>query len=354
MDNTLLTYNVKHGRDFSDELSKARQIAEFALKTRSNTSKDVKQYGLKSVIANQILRKYGRNKRAKKASRVNLIVPNQGIFVDRALKVITIPCLKLKLCYHFSGFDRLNQIEIDEEYAHISVTIADSVEDTDTGRFIGVDLNTTGHVAVVSNVETGKIWKLGKEANHIALKYREIRRQLQRQGKYRKVKQIKNRQQRLIRNLNHHISKKIVQTAKTSCCGIQLEKLTYIRQRAKTAKSFRYSLNNWSFYQLQKMIEYKAKLQGMVVAYIDPRYTSKICSRCGHVGERDDKTFKCLYCGHVDHADVNASFNIGKPVLHCVIGGGRLHVDRDTCKGSIDTPGGATLVMTATPELHVP
>jgi transposase len=55
-------------------------------------------------------------------------------------------------------------------------------------RFIGVDLNTTGHVAVASDPEIGRVWKLGKEANHIALKYREIRKGLRRQG-YRNVKQ---------------------------------------------------------------------------------------------------------------------------------------------------------------------
>lgn len=111
----ILTYKVKHGRGFSEELRRARQIAEFAIKTRSRTSKDVKQFGLKSVIANQILRKYGRNKKARKASHVNLIIPNQGIIVDMALKVISMPCLKLKLCYHFSGFEKVNQVELDGE-----------------------------------------------------------------------------------------------------------------------------------------------------------------------------------------------------------------------------------------------
>jgi putative transposase len=71
-------------------------------------------------------------------------------------------------------------------------------------------------------------------------------------------------------------------------------------------------LNSWSFYQLQKFVEYKAKLQGVPVEYIDPRYTSKTCCKCGHVG--DNKRFECP-SGHVDHADVNASFGIGKPVL---------------------------------------
>ncbi len=125
------------------------------------------------------------------------------------------------------------------EYAYITTTRSDSepLQTEKTETYIGVDLNTTGHVAVVSNPETGKIWKLGKKANHIALKYREIRKQLSKQGKYRKVKQIKDRQKRVTRNLNHHISKKVIEIARTAGKGIRIEKLTKIRQRANKKNS---------------------------------------------------------------------------------------------------------------------
>lgn len=163
----ILTFKIKHDRDFSEELRKARQIADFAIKTRTFSSKDVKHIGLKSVIANQILRKYGRNKIIKRVKSIKLIIPNQGIKVDRESQTISIPSLKFSFKYQFpNNFDKINQIEIGSEYVHVSVSVPEK-EPIRLEKYIGVDLNTTGHIAVVANPETGKILKLGKKAEHI-------------------------------------------------------------------------------------------------------------------------------------------------------------------------------------------
>ncbi|HWQ48973.1 MAG TPA: transposase [Methanosarcina sp.] len=81
-------------------------------------------------------------------------------------------------------------------------------------------------------------------------------------------------------------------------------------------------------------MEYKARLRGVEVVYIDPHATSKKCSRCGHIGNRHSKQFECPHCGHVDHADVNAAFNIALTPK----GSGQFSAERDAGKGSTDTP----------------
>lgn len=331
----ILTYKLKHGRNFSEELIKAKKVAKYAVLNKRNfkvlTSKYVKQYGLKSVISNQLLRKYGRNKNIKSVKNVNLIIPNQGIKVDKDNKIIKISSLKLELNYYFpNNFEKINQIEINDEYVFISVTIPENPE-YEPESYVGVDLNATGHVAVAANPETGKVLKLGKKAQHTHKKYSNIRKKLQKQGKFKKLKQIKNRESKIVKDLNHKISKSIVEFAHKTKSGIRLEDLKGIR-KIKSAKSFRYSLNSWSFYRLKTMIEYKAKLLGVPVSYVDPRYTSKICSKCGLIGKRDKKEFECPHCGHVDHADVNAAFNISVDI------NGRSSADRDVLEGSTDTP----------------
>jgi putative transposase len=95
---------------------------------------------------------------------------------------------------------------------YVTVTVKEQ-EPIKIEKYLGVDLNATGHVAVVSDPDTGKVWKLGKSIEHIHKKYKNIISRLQSQRKYNKIKQVKNRESRIIRNLNHHISKKIVDIA---------------------------------------------------------------------------------------------------------------------------------------------
>jgi putative transposase len=52
-------------------------------------------------------------------------------------------------------------------------------------------------------------------------------------------------------------------------------------------KRFNFLLGNWARRKLQFMIEYKAKWEGIAVAYVNPAYTSLTCHYCGAKGVRE-------------------------------------------------------------------
>lgn len=337
----ILTYKVKHNTDLSTELSKARQVANFAINNRDKlSSKWVKHFGLKSAISNQILRKYGRNKKCKSVQSVKLIIPNQCIkIIDKQIRIIP-----LNINFELDKeFEKVNQVEMDEQYAYVSITIKNK-DAFEPINHIGVDLNATGHCAVMAIKETGKVYKLGKSAQHQHNKYKSIRSKLQKRGKHKKVKLIKNREHRIVTDINHKISRFIVDQAVRNKASINLENLNKIRKNKNHNKSFNHTLHTWSFYQLKQFITYKATLAGVTLSLIDPSYTSKCCSICGTIGNRKGKYFKCSHCGHVEHADVNAAFNIAFPSQSIV----QLQAERDACKGNTDIPQSATSISQTT------
>ena len=54
-----------------------------------------------------------------------------------------------------------------------------------------------------------------------------------------------------------------------------------------------------------------AKL-GLIVAEVNPRFSSQQCSCCGHIDKanRDKERFLCTECGYVEDADIQASLNL--------------------------------------------
>jgi putative transposase len=145
------TFKIKHNRDFTNELKKAKQVAEFSIGKCNLTTKDVKHFGLKAVISNQIIRKY---KKAVSVKRVKMPVPNQSLI----LKGKWLWCSPLSIginLFYLPSFEKVNQIEVGDKYVYVTVTVKESKEYKPNG-FIGVDLNATGDIVVCSN---GKLFK---------------------------------------------------------------------------------------------------------------------------------------------------------------------------------------------------
>ena len=60
-------------------------------------------------------------------------------------------------------------------------------------------------------------------------------------------------------------------------------------------------------------LKQKAALAGVDVIEVDPRHTSQQCKACGHTAPENRENqaeFRCVQCGHEQHADTNAACNI--------------------------------------------
>ena len=115
----------------------------------------------------------------------------------------------------------------------------------------------------------------------------------------------------------HVISKKIVEYAKQfPSPAIVMEKLTGIRENFNNGKKLNRRFHSLPFRKLQKMIEYKAKLKGIKIVYINSKNTSKTCHRCGYVTCRvEGREYRCPKCGMVYNRDLNASINIARALM---------------------------------------
>jgi transposase len=69
---------------------------------------------------------------------------------------------------------------------------------------------------------------------------------------------------------------------------------------------------SWSFLQLEFFLGYKSTALGKEVAFVDARYTSQRCSRCGNTNKANRKKskFYCRSCHFETHADTNSALNI--------------------------------------------
>lgn len=144
-----------------------------------------------------------------------------------------------------------------------------------------------------------------------------------RKKKLKPLEKLKSHERNFVQTYNHMISKEVVDFAiKNKAKYINLEDLSGFPDRIKKKdkdKPFdkrakeQFVLRNWSYYELQSFITYKAQMAGIEVRKVNPAYTSQTCSCCRNIepGQRlNQSTFVCKKCGKKMNADFNAARNI--------------------------------------------
>lgn len=196
--------------------------------------------------------------------------------------------------------------------ARLTLTFRIPQAEPTEGKVLGVDL---GMHALHKDSEGGEYRY--PRVQRVRRRHAYDRRTLQEKGTrsaHRRLKAMKRREERFIRDVDHRAAKRLADTPGIGV--IAFEDLTRIRRLArkgtKTSRRRRSMLNQWPFSRLQEFTAYKAAAKGIQVVMVDPAYTSQQCNRCGYVDKRnrDRARFDCLRCGHSDDADHNAALNI--------------------------------------------
>ena len=263
------------------------------------SSKDV-DASLPSAVKNQAIRdsktlfsKYKKTKKQSIAKRPVCIWNNQNykikthmlgrkawlsfpVYVDR--KTIRIEMRALLSDYQLERLrGKLGTLRIlkkgNKWMAQISVDIQE--RNSCGEKIMGIDLGIK--VPAVACIEGGKtrFFGNGRQNKQVRRRYKAKRRALGKSKKLNAIRKNRNKEHRWMKDVDHKIARQIINFAlENKVSVIRQENLRGIRNTARTSRKNGKNLHQWSFYRTSQFIEQKARLEGIRVEYVDPKYTS--------------------------------------------------------------------------------
>lgn len=190
---------------------------------------------------------------------------------------------------------------------------------------VGVDMGIN-FLAVSYNSKNMTTFFKGRHIKDKRAQYKRVRKSLQQKqtpSARRRLKKIGSRENRWMTDVNHQVSKALVELAGKNSL-IVLEDLDDVRSvTEKVRKRDRWYTVSWAFYQLRQMIEYKAKMNQSTVIAVDPSYTSQTCPKCGHTEKANRKKkihlFECRTCGYTSNDDRIGAMNLHRKGIEYLV-----------------------------------
>lgn len=211
---------------------------------------------------------------------------------------------------------------------NLSLSVPQKEIELNENVVVGVDMGIA--VPAVCALNTNDVYKsfIGSKDDFISKRtqiqsqYRRLQKSLAitkgghgRKRKLNSLQRFDDYERNWVSTYNHWVSKQVVDFAvENGAKYINVENLSGFGNKERN----KFILRNWSYYQLQQYITYKANKYGIVVRKVNPYHTSQICSCCGHweEGQRQSqseficKNPKCKNYDKTINADFNAARNI--------------------------------------------
>ena len=157
-------------------------------------------------------------------------------------------------------------------------------------------------------------------------RYKTLRKELQQvhtPSSRRRIKAIGQRQNRWMQDINHCISRALVESNPDGILFV-IEDLKGIRSATeKVLVKDRYVSVSWSYYDLEQKLTYKALRNHQLVEKVNPAYTSQTCPKCGHTekANRDKRRhlFCCKNCGYKSNDDRIGAMNLYRMGINLLV-----------------------------------
>lgn len=178
------------------------------------------------------------------------------------------------------------------------------------GKYVGIDLGLSAFAALSNGKQVANPRFFRKEEKALAKAQRRLSKTEKGTPEYAKRRKVVACVYERIANkridFSHQLSRQIVNEYDIIC----LEDLN-IRNMVKN-RCLAKSISDAAWRQLITHTMQKAENAARRVVLVDPRNTSKMCSRCGFLVEKtlSDRVHSCPHCGLVLDRDYNAAINI--------------------------------------------
>jgi putative transposase len=253
--------------------------------------------------------------RFKKTGQIKtLIYPQAGFHLGQRLHVS--PFGEVQIVQHRKINGQIKTLSIKREssgkmFAIFNVIVEHQNSKEKSGSAVGVDLGVEKFAvlsdgSVIQNPKHFKKWQ-NRLSYYCHVCSRKLKGGSNRLKARLKIAKIHEKIANTRTDFLHKISNKLVSTYSL----LSLEKLDSQKMAGRWLGKW---INDAGWIKFAQMLCYKAESAGCRVVFVDPRNTSKLCSSCGTIVEKDLRTriHNCQSCGLSIDRDLNASINILK------------------------------------------
>jgi len=300
--------------------------------TKNTLQLMVKNYGLYSQtqqeiahrVSNAIFRVFKTKKKGKKIGfprfksfdrMKSLHYPQYefGFSLDKKLKVTPFGEIAIKKHREIKG--KIKTLTLKREasgkwFAIFCVYTPKEIPKENRGKAVGIDLGLMTFATFSNGMRIDNPRHFKKHEDRLALIQRELSKKKKgttsrKRAKIR-VAKLHEKISDCRRDFLHKISTELVNDYSL----IALEKLA---SQEMAEENYGKQIHDAGWNMFANMLAYKAEGAGCRVVFVDPKNTSKMCSRCGNI--RDDFTlwdreYNCPECGLSTDRDLNSAVNI--------------------------------------------